>query len=93
MGGQILIKKEPRESSKLAVDIFKVDAIEHGTVIAVGPGKVTRKGVRTPPEVKVGDKVMYIFALTLTESAKSLAHVLDEDEFLLEEKDILGVIE
>jgi len=30
-----------------------------GQVVAVGPGKVTDDGKTVPPEVKVGDKVLY----------------------------------
>ncbi len=30
-----------------------------GEVIAVGPGKPTEKGDRRPPDVKVGDKVLF----------------------------------
>jgi chaperonin GroES len=30
-----------------------------GEIVAVGPGKVTDDGKKVPPEVKVGDKVLY----------------------------------
>ena len=30
-----------------------------GEVVAVGPGKVSDEGKKIPPEVKVGDKVLY----------------------------------
>lgn len=36
---------------------FREDAAQ-GIVIAVGPGKLTKSGVRIPLEVKIGDKVL-----------------------------------
>ena len=30
-----------------------------GEIVAIGPGKVTDDGKKVPPEVKVGDKVLY----------------------------------
>ncbi len=32
---------------------------QEGTVVAVGPGKVSENGAKIPMEVKVGDRVLY----------------------------------
>ncbi|MBO7376185.1 MAG: co-chaperone GroES [Clostridia bacterium] len=56
-------------------------------VVAVGPGKVNDDGVRTPVELKVGDKV--IAAKYAGTEVK-----LDGEEYtIIAEKDVLAVIE
>ena len=92
-GDWLVVRKEPRKLSALELDIYRTHAVNYGTVVSVGPGRVTKKGFRIPPEVEVGDKVAYIFALELTESAKGTSAALSEGEFLLQEKDVLAVIE
>ena len=57
-----------------------------GKVIAVGPGKMTDKGL-TPVNVKVGDRVIF-------EKYGNSEVVIDDEEFLIVAEDkILGVIE
>ena len=59
---------------------------QRGEIIAVGPGAVRDDGSRTPPEVKVGDKVL--FAKYAGTEIK-----IDGDEYLiLREADILAVV-
>jgi chaperonin GroES len=70
------------------------DIHKKGTVLAVGPGRISRKGVRLPMEVKPGERVLYVFALEKTETGKAIKASLDaEDEFMIRENDILAVIE
>lgn len=59
---------------------------QKGEIIAVGPGVIRDDGSRTPPEVKVGDKVL--FAKYAGTEIK-----IDGDEYLiLREADILAVV-
>ncbi len=60
-----------------------------GSVVAVGPGKCTDKGVCIPMSVKIGDKVL--FNKPWSEDKK-----IEEDKkkfYLVDEDDILGIIE
>lgn len=60
-----------------------------GTVVAVGPGRLTEKGERLPLSVKVGDRVLF-------KEPWSDDHKFEEDGkkmFLIDEDDILGIVE
>lgn len=60
-----------------------------GTVIAVGPGKLTEKGERLPLSVKVGDRILF-------KEPWSDDHKFEEEGkklFLIDEDDVLGIIE
>ena len=57
-----------------------------GEVVTVGDGKVNDQGVRTPVEVKVGDKVLY------SKYAGTDIKLGSDDYVLLSEKDILAVV-
>ena len=57
-----------------------------GTVMAVGSGKPTDDGKRTPVGVKTGDTVLF------AKYAASEIRVDDEDYLILAEKDILAVM-
>ena len=93
----LIVEREPQPGETKGGIIIPGDArqdiLAYGTVTAVGPGVVTRKGVRVVPEVKVGDRVAYVFALERTETGKGLKASLDENTFLIQERDVLGVIE
>jgi chaperonin GroES len=59
-----------------------------GTVVAIGPGKLTDQGTRLPMAVKVGDQVLFkepwSDAGKLEENGKKFS--------LVEENDILGIL-
>jgi chaperonin GroES len=60
---------------------------QQGEVIAVGPGR-REEGVRIPPEVKVGDKVVF------AKYAGTKYKTQDGDEIqFMKESDILAVLE
>jgi chaperonin GroES len=65
LGDRVLVKAlSPEESGTLtAFGIVIPDSSkekpEQGTVVAVGPGKVTNDGTLMPLSVKVGDKIMF----------------------------------
>jgi chaperonin GroES len=60
---------------------------QKGTVVAVGPGRVTDDGKRQPMDVKVGDTILF-------EKYSGSKIRIDEEEYLIiREEDILGIIE
>ena len=61
LGDRVIVKPSERETRKGGIiipDTAKEKPME-GEVLAVGPGKVADKGVRTEMDVKVGDRVLY----------------------------------
>ena len=61
LGDRVIVKPIERETMKGGIiipDTAKEKPME-GEVLAVGPGKVADKGVRTEMDVKVGDRVLY----------------------------------
>jgi chaperonin GroES len=57
-----------------------------GTVVAVGPGKLSEQNERIEPDVKVGQKVLY------GKYSGTEVSVDGEDYLILRESDILAVI-
>ncbi len=61
-----------------------------GSVLAVGPGRVTDHGVRVAVEVKPGERVIY----SRHNMAQGIGHALDQDgPVLVPEMDIEAVVE
>ncbi|MBC7345489.1 MAG: co-chaperone GroES, partial [Clostridia bacterium] len=58
---------------------------QEGEVIAVGPGRLLEDGRRIPPEVKVGDKVIF------AKYSGTQVKVGGEEYLILRESDILAV--
>ena len=61
LGDRVIVKPIERETMKGGIiipDTANEKPME-GEVLAVGPGKVADKGVRTEMDVKVGDRVLY----------------------------------
>ena len=71
------------------------DVHQWGTVLAVGSGRVNKKGHRVPPQVKPGDRVLYIRYLKNTHTGEALrsASCIGHDQFLIHEGDILAIDE
>jgi chaperonin GroES len=62
LADRVIIKPSPADEKTKGGIILPDTAKEKpviGEVVAVGPGKVTDDGTKIPPEVKVGDKVLY----------------------------------
>jgi chaperonin GroES len=57
-----------------------------GTIIAVGPGKLSEENERIAPDVKVGDKVLY------GKYSGTEVSVDGEEYLILRESDILAII-
>ena len=60
---------------------------QRGTVVAVGPGKVTDDGKRQPMDVKVGDTILF------DKYSGSKIRMDDEEYLIIREEDILGIVE
>ncbi len=79
------------EEEKTAGGLYIPDAAkekpQRGTVIAVGPGKVTDDGKRQPMDVKVGDTILF------DKYSGSKIRIDDEDYLIIREEDILGIVE
>jgi chaperonin GroES len=79
------------EEEKTAGGLYIPDAAkekpQRGTVVAVGPGKVTDDGKRQPVDVKVGDTVLF------DKYSGSKIRIDDEDYLIIREEDILGIVE
>lgn len=87
LGSRILVKRQEAETTKGGI-ILPESAQKkpkHGTVLAVGPGKVDDQGRTIPLDVKVGDDVLF-------SSYGGTEYKLEDQEFLiLAEDDILAV--
>ena len=59
---------------------------QQGTIIAVGPGKLSDEGSRIEPDVKVGQRVLY------GKYSGTEVNVDNEECLILRESDILAVI-
>jgi len=59
---------------------------QEGTVIAVGPGKVSDNGTTVPMEVKIGDKVLY------GKYSGTEVTIKGDEHLIMRESDILAVI-
>ena len=60
---------------------------QRGTVIAIGPGRVTEDGKRQPMDVKVGDTILF------DKYSGSKIKMNDEEYLIIREEDILGIVE
>lgn len=64
------------------------DRIRQGIVVAVGPGKLNKRGIRVPIEVEVGDRVSFYY---MAEYSESLAWP-DSEHLIMPERFIQSVI-
>ena len=63
LGDRVVIEPSDEEESVSSGGIYIPDTAKEkpqtGTVVAVGPGKLTDEGARLPMDVAVGDTVVY----------------------------------
>ena len=89
LGDRILVKPSDREEqtkSGLVLPDTAQERPQEGSVVAVGPGRMTDDGKRVPLELKAGDKVVYS-KFAGTEYSDD-----GEDYLILAERDILAKI-
>lgn len=88
----ILLKPEPmEEQTPGGIIVPKTTKAPHmiAKVLAVGPGRVTDRGVRVEPEVRKGDRVL----VREFNMAQRVARVGNDDTCLVPEMDIDAVLE
>jgi chaperonin GroES len=78
------IKAEEKTASGILIPETAREKSLKGEVIAVGPGALTKKGERRPPDIKVGDKVLF------ERYAGSKVELGGEELLILREEEILG---
>lgn len=97
LGDWILVKPNPEEKATDGGLVIpgeaRLTAVKTGVVKSVGPGRLSKKGIRVPPSVSVGETVAYVFALEKTRTGESIKMSLGTDEFLIRESDVLAVFE
>ena len=79
--------EEEKTSGGLYIPDTAKEKPQKGTVIAVGPGKVTDDGKRQPMDVKVGDIILF------DKYSGSKIKMDDEEYLIIREEDILGIVE
>ena len=87
LADRVLVKpmeKEERTKSGIYLPDTAKEKPQEGEVLAVGPGKMTDDGKRVPPDLKVGDRVIY------AKYGGTEIKVDDEDLIILRESDILA---
>ncbi len=79
------------EEEKTAGGLFIPDSAkekpQRGTVIAIGPGRVTEDGKRQPMDVKIEDTILF------DKYSGSKIKMNDEEYLIIREEDILGIVE
>ena len=87
MGDRLVVKpiqSEEKTKSGIYLPDTAKEKPQEGKVIAVGPGRMTDEGKRIPPDVKVGDIVIY------TKYGGSEIKIDDEELIIMRESDILA---
>ena len=87
LGDRVVVKPSTKEEvtkGGIVIPDTAKEKPQEGEVMAVGPGKMTEEGKRIPPDVKVGDIVIYA-KYGGTEIKEG-----DEDLIILRESDILA---
>ena len=90
LGDRVVIKPAPiEELTKSGIHLPNTgkEKPQEGTIISVGAGKMSEKGVPGPLEVTQGQKILY------NKYAGTEFKLDNEDYLILSEKDILAVIE
>ncbi len=89
LGDRVLIRrieeKEQVRGGIIIPDTAKEKPME-GKVIAVGSGKTSKDGKKTPLEVKVGDRVLF------GKYAGNEIKLDDKDHVILREEEVLGIL-
>jgi co-chaperonin GroES (HSP10) len=98
LGPRLLVELEPESehfkeaSSLVRPETVHETAIGFGKVLMLGTGVETKNGIAPIEGVEEGDRVAFIKFLAQTETNKALSHSLDEDQLIIELKDVVVVI-
>lgn len=90
----VLIELEPEKKVTSGGIILTGPApVRIARAVAVGPGRMTKKGKLIPSQVKVGDRFPFFKAATETQQGRKIAERLPEGQEAIRESDILFVFE
>ena len=81
-----LVEAEEKTESGIILTAKAQEKPQIAEVVAVGPGKVNDDGVRTPVEVKVGDKII------AAKYAGTEVKIDGVEYTIISEKDVLAII-
>ena len=89
LGDRVVVKPSAREEmtkSGIYLPDTAKEKPQEGTIVAVGPGRMTDEGKLIPMTLKVGDKVLYA-------KYAGTEYKQDDEELLIcTEKDVLALI-
>ena len=80
------IEEEPARRGGIIIPDSAKEKPQEGKVIAVGKGKVSEDGKKTPLAVKAGDRVLF------GKYSGSEVTVGGEDYLIMKEEDVLGIL-
>ncbi len=81
------VQEEEKTAGGIIIPDTAKEKPQEGRVVSVGPGKRNEDGKRTPPEVKVGDRVLFGRYSGTEIKIDGVEHLF------MSQDDILGVLE
>jgi chaperonin GroES len=81
------VEEEARTKGGIIIPDTVKEKPQEGEVVAVGPGARDDDGKRVPPDVKVGDRILF------GKWSGSEVKIDGEDLLIMKETDILGIVE
>ena len=83
----IRVKEEEKTSGGIIIPDTAKEKPQEGKIVAVGPGRVNKRGARVPLEVKKGDKVLFAVYAGTEIKINGVEHLI------MQEDDILGIVQ
>lgn len=90
VGDHILVQRDKMGATSKGGILLPDIAIDNsmlGTVLAVGPGRISDHGVKIPMSVKVGDRIL------IAKMSGRTVDLMGPDIFVIREANVLGVVE
>ncbi|MBM2839403.1 MAG: co-chaperonin [Deltaproteobacteria bacterium] len=81
------IKEEEKTKGGLFIPETAKEKPSEGEIVAIGKGKILENGTLLPPDVKVGDRILF------SRYGGSEVKIEGVEHLIMREDDILGVIE
>lgn len=83
----IRVDEEEKTSGGIIIPDTAKEKPQEGKIVAVGPGRVNKKGTRVPLEVKKGDQVLFAVYAGTEIKINGVEHLI------MQEDDILGIVQ
>lgn len=91
MGDRVLVNTDPLETKTLSglfIPDAVADAVNRGTIVAVGPGTAPKKGGAViPVDLRVGERILYAPGSGLKVT------VGGEDYLVLKEEEVIAIVD